>query len=55
MPNEAALEWVKMNCDSGAALSTFPKEYGPEQEGNGAVYKTASGECIADYGQTVWL
>ena len=43
-----------MNVDSGAAISTFPKDYGPTQEGNGRVYKTASGECIADHGPNMF-
>ena len=43
-------EWVKMNLDSGAGVTSFPLKYGPESSGNGSMYKTASGECIPDGG-----
>ena len=38
------------NLDSGCAMTTFPRAYGAGKEGNGSVYKTASGEFIKDEG-----
>ena len=43
-------EWLKMNLDSGCALTTFPKTFGVAGKGNGLIYKTASGELIPDEG-----
>ena len=43
-------EWVKMNPDTGAAVSTFPLNFGPEGAGDGRFYRTASGERIPDGG-----
>ena len=43
-------EWVKMNLDTGAALNTFPLNFGPEGAGDGRFYRTASGEWIPDGG-----
>ena len=37
-------EWVKMNRDTGAAVNTFPLNFGPEGAGDGRFYRTASGE-----------
>ena len=37
-------EWVKMNLDTGAAVNTFPLNFGPEGAGDGKFYRTASGE-----------
>ena len=31
-------------------MTAFPLNFGPEQEGSGGLYKTASGECIPDGG-----
>ena len=41
------LEWVKMNLDTGAAVNTFPLNFGPEGA-DGRFYRTASGEWIPD-------
>ena len=43
-------EWVKMNLDTGAAVNTFPLNFGPEGAGDGRFYRTASGEWIPDGG-----
>ena len=34
-------EWVKMNLDTGAAVNTFPLNFGPEGAGDGRFYRTA--------------
>ena len=43
-------EWVKMNLDTGAAMHTFPLNFGPQKAGDGHLYRAASGECIPDGG-----
>ena len=43
-------EWVKMNLDTGAAVNTFPLNFGPEGAGDGRFYRTASGDWIPDGG-----
>ena len=54
--NKAALkpgsnEWVRVNLDSGASVTTFPKAWSSEElAGSGSSYKTASGELIEDRG-----
>ena len=35
-------EFVKMNLDTGAAVNTFPVNFGPEGAGDGRFYRTAS-------------
>ena len=40
-------EWVKMNLDTGAAVNTFPLNFGT---GDGRFYRTASGRWILDGG-----
>ena len=40
--------WVKMNLDTGAAVNTFPLNFGPD--GDGRFHRTSSGECVFDYG-----
>ena len=42
--------WVKMNLDTGAAVNTFPLNFGPEGAGDGRFYLAASGEWIPDGG-----
>ena len=42
--------WVKVNLDTGAAVNTFPLNFGPEGAGDGRFYRTASGEWIPDVG-----
>ena len=39
-----------MNLDTGAAVNTFPLNFGPEEAGDGRFYRTASGEWILDGG-----
>ena len=39
-------EWVIMNLDTGAAVNTFPLNFGPEGAGDGRFFRTASGEWI---------
>ena len=39
-----------MNLDPGAAVNTFPLNFGPEGAGDGSFYRTASGEWIPDGG-----
>ena len=41
---------VKMKLDTGAAVNTFPLNFGPERAGDGRFYRTASGEWISDGG-----
>ena len=36
-------EWVKMNLATGAAVNTFPLNFGPDGAGDGGYYRTASG------------
>ena len=43
-------EWVNMNLDTGAAVNTFPLNFGPEGAGDGRFYRTSSGEWIFDGG-----
>ena len=43
-------EWVKVNLDTGAAVNTFPLNFGPEGAGDGRYYRAASGEWIP-YGE----
>ena len=44
-------EWIRMNLDSGAAVSAFPRRMAPPgAKGNGTAYRTASGELIKDEG-----
>ena len=43
-------ESVKMNLDTGAAVHTFPLNFGPVGAGDGRFYRTASGEWIPDGG-----
>ena len=43
-------ERVKMNLDKGAAVNTFPLNFGPDGAGDRRFYRTASGECIPDGG-----
>ena len=42
------LQWLKMNLDTGAAVSTFPLNFGPDGAGDGRFHRTASGEWIPD-------
>ena len=39
-----------MNLDTGAAVNTFPLNFGPDGAGDGRFYRTASGEWIPDGG-----
>ena len=43
-------ELVKMNFDTGAAVNTFPFNFGPDGAGDGRFDRTASGEWIPDGG-----
>ena len=43
-------EWVNMNLDTGAAVSTCPLNFGPDGAGDERFYRTASGEWIPDCG-----
>ena len=45
-------EWIKINFDSGAAVSALPKKFAPGSglSSNGRCYKTASGDLIQDAG-----
>ena len=43
-------EWAKMNLDTGAAVSTFQLNFGPEGAGDGRFCRIASGEWIPDGG-----
>ena len=48
--------WVKVNLDTGAALTVYPNSWCEKKPGgNGVVYKTASGEEIRDEGEAVLL
>ena len=43
--------WLKINYDTGAAVSGFPEEYAPSgSAGNGDQYTTATGELVQDRG-----
>ena len=37
-------EWEKMNLDTGAAVNTFPFNFGPDGAGDRRFYRTASRE-----------
>ena len=43
-------ECVKMNLDTGAAVNTFPLNFGPDGAGDGRFYRPASGVWILDGG-----
>ena len=49
-PSLKRFEWAKMNLETGAAVNTFPLNFGPEGAGDGRFYRTASGEWIPDDG-----
>ena len=50
MSSPKRIEWVKMNLDTGAAVNTFPSNFGSDGAGDGRFYRTASGEWIPDGG-----
>ena len=37
---------MKMNLDTGAAVNTFPLNFGPDGAGDGRFHRTASGDGI---------
>ena len=39
-------EWVKMNLERGAAVNTFPWNFGPTGAGDGRFYQTTSSEWV---------
>ena len=39
---------MKINLDTGAAVNTFPLNFGPEEAGDGRFYRTACVEWIPD-------
>ena len=41
-------ECVKMDLDTGAAVNTFPLNFGLEGAGDGRFYRNSSGEWIPD-------
>ena len=41
---------MKMNLDTGAAVNTFPLNFGPDGARDGRFHRTASGEWIPDGG-----
>ena len=41
--SQKRFEWVKMNLDTGAAVNTFPLNFGPDGAGDGSFHRTASG------------
>ena len=45
-------QWVKMTLDTGAAVNTFPLNFGPRGAGDGRFYRNAGDEWIPDGG--VW-
>ena len=49
MPTASATG-IKVNYDSGAAATAFPKSSAEDSVGNGAQYKTATGELTPDHG-----
>ena len=48
MSSPKRFEWAKMDLDTGAAVNTFPLNFGPEGAGDGRFYRTAGGEWIPD-------
>ena len=46
----SGLNGRKKNLDTGAAVNTFPLNFGPEGAGDGRFYRIASGEWIPDGG-----
>ena len=50
MSSPKRFECVKMNLDTGAAVNTFPLNFGPDGAGDGRFHRTASGEWIPDRG-----
>ena len=52
MSSPKRFEWVKMNLDTGAAVNTFPFNFGPDGAGDGRFYRTASGEWNPDGGES---
>ena len=52
--NNGGDEWLKLNIDTGAAVTVFPESLAPEGlQGSGQNYKTATGELTPDKGQVV--
>ena len=45
--------WIRLNVDTGAAVTVIPAKMVPEAKGNGRYYRTASGERIEDKGSVV--
>ena len=43
-------EWARMNLGTGATVTSFPLNFGPEGAGDGRFYPAASGERIPDCG-----
>ena len=44
-------KWLKLNYDTGAAITVFPQRWAPEAVGDGATqYRTASNELVGDQG-----
>ena len=50
MSSPTRFEWAKMNMDTGAAVNTFPLNFGPEKAVDRRFYRTAGGEGIPDGG-----
>ena len=48
MRSPKRFEWVKMYLDTGAAVNTFPLNFGSDG-GDGGFYRTASGEWFQGY------
>ena len=43
-------KWIRLNYDTGAAVTVFPKSFCKDATGNGSEYRTATGELTPDYG-----
>ena len=46
-------EWMKVNFDTGAAVTAIGKKYATGESGNGVNYRTATGEYVEDQGPAI--
>ena len=50
MSSPKRIEKVNVNLGTGAAVTTFPLNFGPDGAGYGSFYRTASGVSVSFFG-----
>ena len=50
MSSPKRFDWVKMNLDTGAAVNTFPLNFGPDGAGDGRFCRTVNGFLMVELG-----